>query len=64
MRWINIKDRLPKVNEDVLTYDGENMLIEYLLNDEDVFTWSCNEYNDITHWMSLPSPPKKEKNNA
>jgi hypothetical protein len=61
MLWINVKDRLPEIRKDVLTYDGEYMLIEYLLNDEDVFTWSCSSFEDITHWMLLPEPPKKEE---
>jgi hypothetical protein len=59
MKWISVENKLPKIGKDVLTYDGENMLVEYLLNDEDVLTWSCSPFEEITHWMSLPEPPKR-----
>jgi hypothetical protein len=56
--WISVKDSLPDIGKDVLTYDGEYILVEYLLLDEDIFTWSCSDFDDITHWMPLPEPPK------
>jgi len=61
MRWINVKDRLPKVNEEVLTYDGTNMLVEYIVNCGTYFTWSCSSLEDVTHWTPLPSPPPKKE---
>lgn len=66
-KWISVKDRLPKNEQDVLAYlnDGEETRIA-----------PCNYYNgvwfdsvmncvvvlqNVTHWMPLPEPPKEEK---
>jgi hypothetical protein len=56
--WISVKDRLPDEGRDVLTYDGDNMLVEFIVNRGSYSIWSCNSEDDITHWMPLPEPPK------
>ena len=65
MDWISVEDRLPEYGEDVLVYyagDG--------INQPRVDT-SCRLYNlgfllegvygPVTHWMSLPVPPKPKE---
>lgn len=62
-KWISVKDRLPEVGEEVLTYCKENK------NKYTVGTYSdtykgffVNQFwnGDITHWCYLPQPPKGE----
>ncbi len=74
MEWISVKDRLPKLNERVLThcpYDGikETWLTTYRIGS---IGYSRGErkkwfeyvhenacyHHDATHWMPLPEPPK------
>jgi hypothetical protein len=57
MQWISVKDRLPEIGKDVLTYDGEDVLVEYLIDLGDALTWSCSHFMDISHWMLLPPVP-------
>ena len=58
--WISVKDRLPKVGEVVLTWDGVfkkhnvNKLVNPTGNSWD---WGGN---GITHWAPLLEPPKGE----
>lgn len=64
-RWINVKDRLPEKDEDVLIYRGQfrGHLINvytYLGNNEwedEYGYWSRTDDEGITHWMPLPEPP-------
>lgn len=63
--WISVKDRMPENGKDILAY---------LNNGEETRIAPCNYYNgvwydsvmncvcvmkDVTHWMSLPIPPKE-----
>jgi hypothetical protein len=71
MEWISVKDRLPKLYEDVLLYDGYEVFAGNIrgIDKENLITWKaqpCDSecygwYKDeyITHWMPLPEPPKK-----
>ena len=57
--WISVKDRLPKLFEDVLTYDGDGGIrinwLEELVDEVAYFAYG-GKY--VTHWMPLPEPPK------
>ena len=61
--WISVKDRLPEVGKKVLVYCKENK------NDYEIGAYSDTYrgffvrqtwYENITHWMPLPQPPKGE----
>lgn len=72
--WISVKDRLPDLQVDVLVcikkfgvrYPYSMVATyEYNLKDELVwwvgekeFDWNNANHEQITHWMSLPEPPK------
>ncbi|MCP3683370.1 MAG: DUF551 domain-containing protein [bacterium] len=66
MKWISVKDRLPKVGRYLCCSQFDFVLV--LLRDHN-FGWVNEEdkYRDdywnqhITHWMPLPNPPKKRK---
>lgn len=60
-KWIKCTDRLPEINQRVLSYDvGEFTVLifrgDHWLNDIYGYTLSY-----ITHWMPLPLPPGEEK---
>ena len=73
--WISVEERLPEPNEECLVSArvGDRVvidlgeLVQYC--DGRIFGWmTTNDWNEgegckITHWMPLPSAPKKEKNN-
>ena len=66
--WIDVKDRLPKINEEVLVFLSRGKieirfrLNEYYADGGDLYNriaWSDQGvFNDVTHWMPLPEPPK------
>lgn len=54
-RWINVEDRLPIEEEEVLVKTtNSNILIEKITNPKDGNLWSCVDKMLITHWMELP----------
>ena len=59
MEWISVKDRLPELFEDVLTYDVDGGIrinwLEELVDEVAYFAYG-GKY--VTHWMLLPEPPK------
>lgn len=64
--WISIEDELPKIEDDysdfsikVLATDGEDVYKAMLHNDGTWFTHDLWVYEGVTHWMPLPTPPKK-----
>lgn len=65
--WISVKDRLPEKYTDVLCYDtyGECIIAHQITDKWCDNMWSdSNEENyeiEVTHWMLLPEPPKKEQ---
>lgn len=61
-KWINVKDRLPECNQEVLTSDGENIQIgryeDFSLINVPNELWSSETGKiEVTHWMPLPLPP-------
>lgn len=64
--WISVKDRLPRTGRSVLVYvrrdDGVDTWYRTIAWMGEKNWDSCDPYfsqNDtITHWMSLPEPPK------
>ena len=67
MKWIDIKDKLPKVGEKVLAVDMNDPrpTVEILIffgtdSYDQLLEWSsysCNLF-DPTHWMPLPEVPR------
>lgn len=71
MTWINVKDRLPETQENVLVFCGKSMRVasksisgwmlagsyhEYDKEDED---WDYDAVHlCVTHWMPLPEFPE------
>lgn len=61
-KWISVKERTPKAGEDVIAYLGEGIFeICWMLKGG---VWETRDsYLDadaVTHWQSLPEPPKEE----
>lgn len=58
--WISVKNRLPKLFEDVLTYYGNGkILINWLEEFEDGIGYFAYGGKAITYWMPLPELPKE-----
>ena len=60
--WVSVEDRLPEKGDLVITVsdhgDTSSLYSEYF---EGTKFWS-KAFNNITHWMPLPSPPTGEEN--
>jgi hypothetical protein len=61
MDWIGIKDQLPPVGEQVLTYGGWGIVMDELCNespgDEIWFKGNKDWYNnEVTHWTLITFP--------
>ena len=56
--WISVKDRLPEHGEEAICIaaDGDMMIGKYT---EWGWMFPCY-FEDLTHWMPLPLPPKGE----
>ena len=56
--WISVNDRLPEQGEEAICIaaDGDMMIGKYT-----EWGWLFPRYfEDLTHWMPLPEPPKGE----
>lgn len=64
--WISVEERLPEDQRSVLTVNGhgEIRIMGLWSKRGDEWTWVHNNrmmhYNDITHWLPLPEPPKED----
>ena len=60
--WISVKDRLPKIDEEVLVCftDGFNQIKFGVAWTISIDGWSGYFGGNITHWMPLPEPPEVE----
>lgn len=71
VKWISVKHRLPEIGKSVLIYypkwNGDEIQVAKLEDDEMMFD-VCGEFNirvgAVTHWMSLPEPPKDGDTNG
>lgn len=72
MEWISVKDKLPHYGKPVIiSIKGVVQSVTYMLDGADetkdwfepyFFSHDDNNkcwYNDVSHWMPLPSPPKE-----
>jgi hypothetical protein len=73
MDWINVKDKLPRYNQDVIVFistwrlywcDLKNIAVGCRLStNSNGEQWYIKGYNEgkskVTHWMPLPEPPKE-----
>lgn len=63
MKWISVKDRLPKEDGWYLVYTRYIIVpprvVQYKKDAEYPFIGFYQ--NDITHWMPLPEPPKEDE---
>ena len=56
INWISVNDKLPKLFENVLTYDGGGkIIINWLEELEDGIGYFAYGGKTVTHWMPLPS---------
>lgn len=68
--WISVDDRLPEEGEYVLcvlkgfNYGGKIQVCKFIpadkFKDKPYFEHFRNGFPSVTHWMSLPQPPKGE----
>jgi hypothetical protein len=60
--WISVKDSLPKEDEYVIAYDGQEVEKAFIMrydNNNPIWTYyDWMEWDHVTHWMPLPKPPK------
>jgi hypothetical protein len=63
MKWISVKDRLPKHNQLVKFRSNDLWLAEGIFQDgKFIYSWikgAC--FGEITDWTPLPEPSKEEK---
>ncbi len=53
--WIEVRDRLPDEDADVLCSDGIDIFIASQHNS--FFTGEFHDLLYVTHWQALPAPP-------
>lgn len=54
--WVSVKDKLPEQYTDVIVFiKGDTIAVDYVDENSDFYYYG--EY--VTHWMSLPEPPKE-----
>ena len=65
--WISVKDGLPEIDQKVLVYDAGDeteIHVYHLREDLDGLYWDDEggwavDFENVTHWMPLPEPPKE-----
>lgn len=61
--WVSVKDRFPEEGTLVLIYrKDEPLSVDYMVDlSPEHPIWACllqDEMYKVTHWMTLPKPPK------
>jgi Protein of unknown function (DUF551) len=64
MEWINIEERMPPAEQEILATDGEKIEKVYIyLDPPNPIRWynymEWTEWVGVTHWMPLPIPPNR-----
>lgn len=58
--WISVKDRLPEHGQTVLAWEASGFIyVDKYDGKQDVFKIAHNHNGTVTHWQSLPEPPKE-----
>lgn len=72
--WISVDDRLPSDGQEVYTFGTFGYGIDCWSEQHErplsfssativtSMAWDNNDYEDVTHWMALPIPPKHIEN--
>lgn len=65
--WINVKDKLPSLNQKVIVYNGKQVYISHrtekdYAKDANFFLYGLQTYN-VVAWMPIPSFDDILKNN-
>lgn len=58
--WIKCSDRLPEMNQRVLSYDDNEPAIFVFKGDHWLGDFYGYSLNAITYWMPLPLPPEDD----
>ena len=64
MKWISVKDKLPKSGDDVLLCDKFKTIVLGYRWRNSIYAfdgWTDLSDGYFTHWMELPKPPKEAK---
>ena len=58
--WISVKDRLPEISDNVLSFNGTEVGqdVYTVFNGEHMFYSETVCPEEVTHWMPLPPPPE------
>lgn len=65
-KWISVKDRLPKEDEDIIAFcyyheSWQAQVCHFSSNyGGQWYTSVAGQWVRVTHWMPLPEPPKEE----
>lgn len=59
--WIKVSDKLPEEEQYVLYYCSNYEKIDKTQYYNGFFLGVSTAFNNVTHWMPLPSPPEIEK---
>ena len=61
--WVSVEDRFPEDDQTVLVTNGQRVkevsFIQITKLDTPNFRFTTMKFDEITHWMPLPSPPKQ-----
>lgn len=70
MEWIDVKNRLPKLDEHENYYhvlavvDGETWVDVVYMKEGNKFILNCDTTSqtalNVSHWMDIPKPPMKD----
>ena len=60
--WISVKDRLPEHGQTVLAWEVSGFVyVDNYDGEHDIFKIAYNNGGTVTHWQSLPEPPKEDE---